>query len=149
MDKQKEKLSMDEVKLKLDLIQKMNLDLSKANSSKKTTKKASSKKKSEKSQNKISNNDKAGEKKSDKPKKSKEKKVKVPKKQKLEKPDTSEEIDSETDTTTRKWEDKKGKNFLKGPFTPEEEKTIINSFLEYVFENNIDENLNINVMDFY
>lgn len=140
MDKQKEKLSMDEVKLKLDLIQKMNLDLSKNNSSKKTSKNASSKKKSEKSKIKIADKENAGENFSDKPKKSKEKKVKVPKKQKLENPDTSEEIDSETDTTTRKWEDKKGKNFLRGPFTPEEEKKIINSFFEYVYENNIDEN---------
>jgi len=81
MDKQKEKLSMDEVKLKLDLIQKMNLDLSKNNSSKKTSKNASSKKKSEKSKIKIADKENAGENFSDKPKKSKEKKVKVPKKQ--------------------------------------------------------------------
>ena len=135
MDKQKEKLSMDEVKLKLDLIQKMNKDLSKANSSSKTAEKASNKIKADKSEKK-----KAGGKKSKNPKKSVSKEPQLPKKKKKEKPDTSDEIDSETDTTTRKWEDKKGKNFLKGPFTSEEEMTIINSFLHYVYENNVDEN---------
>jgi hypothetical protein len=143
MDKQKEKLSMDAVKLKLELIQKMNVDMEKTNSSDKKKSKPSTKnKKTDKSENK-----KAGGKSSDGLKKTVKETDSVSKNQikeksqkKKEKKEASEELDTETDTTTRKWEDKKGKIFLKGPFTPEEEKKIINAFMEYVFENNIDEN---------
>jgi len=139
MDKHKEKLSMDAVKLKLELIQKMNADLSKASFSENKKRKPSTKiKKTENSEN-----EKAGRSKSDGLKKKDKKTEKVIKKQgnqkKQQKQEVIDEIDT-ADTMTRKWEDKKGKVFLKGPFTPEEEKKIVNAFMEFVFENNIDEN---------
>ena len=42
------------------------------------------------------------------------------------------ENETETDITTRKWEDGKGRQLVKGVFTSDEEKKVIDAICEYV-----------------
>jgi hypothetical protein len=58
---------------------------------------------------------------------------------KKKKSTTSEEIDTETDITTRKWDDSKGRKLLKGNFSAEEEKKVMNAICEYAYNNDLDE----------
>jgi hypothetical protein len=74
-------------------------------------------------------------------KKSKTKKKTITKpKPKTTKKSTSsenEEID-ETDITSRKWEDSKGKNLNKGPYTQEDEQKVISALLDFAYTNKLD-----------
>jgi hypothetical protein len=130
MDRKKS-VNPEEIKLKLGLIKKMNEDeFTFSNARKKNLK-------NNNISSKIKNSENKKEKKSKikNEKKSKDKKEKKSKKSKsIEGADTTE-----TDVTSRKWDDSKGKELTKGPFNAEEEKLLINSFLEYAFEKNLDQ----------
>jgi hypothetical protein len=50
------------------------------------------------------------------------------------------ENNTETDITSRKWDDfKNKKTIFKGQFTPEEEKLVVDALCQYAFENQLDE----------
>lgn len=51
----------------------------------------------------------------------------------------SEENETETDITTRKWEDGKGRKLVKGVFTSDEEKKVIDAICEYAYSNDLGE----------
>jgi hypothetical protein len=60
-------------------------------------------------------------------------------KKKKKKPSPSEENETETDITTRKWDDSKGRKLDKGAFTPEEEKKIMDAICEYAYSHDLGE----------
>ncbi len=125
---------------KLELIKKQLMTTITPNSDE--AKKSAKKEKTEK-------NEKTEKKKSTKKttKKTSTKKDKT--KTKKDKKKNKNEIEAETDiTTSRKWNDNKTNesNLIKGKFTVDEEKLIIDAFCEYGHSNNLDENAMLNLI---
>jgi hypothetical protein len=58
---------------------------------------------------------------------------------KKKKSSPSEENEIETDITTRKWDDGKGRKLEKGVFTLEEEKKVMDAICEYAYSNDLGE----------
>jgi hypothetical protein len=70
-------------------------------------------------------------------KKSKSLKKPAEKKERKKKSKSNEVLDNDTDATSRKWDDSKNRQMLKGQFSPEEEKTITDALCEYVYANKL------------
>jgi hypothetical protein len=68
----------------------------------------------------------------------KAKKIEKAKKKKTEK--ESEDLETEADITSRKWDDNKGKKLLKGNFSSEEESKVMEALCEYAFSQDLEPN---------